>query len=226
MLEKDLFPPLKKYFKELGYKVFPEVPAHYSGMGSVDFVAVKGEEQIAVEMKLHFNWKVISQAHYNKNDFGKSYVAFPVNKAKIFGSTDKIFAPTKKDYVKYNHCLKEGIGILEVLPSGIIFEASEGLYSKPYKPYSFAEFIEKDDDEAGLPYQKGVSAGYYELKEIENYVRSHPDAKWKEIYDNVSNHYSNHKSMAGAMAQWRGFNLAAFKKIVAENKYIPRNHNG
>jgi hypothetical protein len=225
MLEKDLFPPLKKSYKEQGYKVFPEVPGHYSGMRSIDFVAVKGDEQIAVEMKLSFNWKVIYQAHYNKIDFGKSYIAFPVKRPKIFGTTDKKYQPTNKDYEKFDRCVSEGIGILEVLPDGTIFEALEGIYEKPYKPYSFEGFIENDDDEAGLPYQKGVSAGYYELKQIESYVINNPNAKWKDIYENVSNHYSSPQSMAGAMSQWRGFNLTDFKKSIVEEAHTPRNHN-
>ena len=40
MLEKYLYKPLKKYFKDRGYRVYPEVPINK--INSVDFVAVRG----------------------------------------------------------------------------------------------------------------------------------------------------------------------------------------
>lgn len=207
MLEKDLFPPLKKYFKELGYKVYAEVACGYRG---IDFVAVKGNDQIAVEMKTSFNFQVIRQATTNTYSFGKSYVAYPVKKFKIFKEPIN-----EKLAEKYNRCIRQGIGIIQIVqPHDIIFEALEAEYNKPYRLFDFSQYEENENDEAGLPYQKGVSEGYYELKAIKEYVRKNQNATWKEIFNNVQNHYSSPSSMSGSMSQWRGFRLNDYKKIL------------
>lgn len=212
--EKDLFPPLKKHFKEQGYSVFAEVPCFYRG---VDFVAAKESDHVAVEMKMSFSWEVIRQAHGNVISFGKSYIAFPVKKHFLVHDAN-FWELDKKKQDKVDHCMKRGIGILQVLPHGTIFEALEARYEKPYRIFDFSQFKESDEDEAGLPCQKGVSAGYYELEAIKAYVTKNPNAKWKEIFENVQNHYSSHTSMAGSMKSWRGFSLGDFKKSLQPEK--------
>lgn len=232
MKEKDLFPPLKKYFKDLGYNVYVEVPAIYR---PVDFVAVRGDDHIAVEMKLSFNRKVIQQANNNQRYFGKSYVAFPVRHAKIFdldeggfviNHNDGLHKVSDKNWTNYGLCVNEGIGILEVVGKHQnIFEALEAEYKKPYQLYDFSLFEENENDEAGLPSNKGISAASYEVKLIRRYILTHPDCTWKEIFENVQNHYSSARSLAGSMLQYQGFDLNQFKNLHPEI-YIPRNHNG
>lgn len=208
MKEKDLFPPLKKSFKELGYTVYAEVPYFYRG---IDFVAVKGEDHIAVEMKMSFSHKVISQANLNSGGFGKNYVAFPVKKPILYN--DDLWK-REKLLEKFELCRKMGIGIYQVLPSGIIFEAMEARYKKPYRIFDFSQYEENDNDEAGIPCQKGVSMGYMELKAIKAYVQENPNASWREIYENVQNHYSSPSSLSGSMSQWRGFTLREYKRSL------------
>lgn len=215
MKEKDLFPPLKKHFKDNGYKVFAEVACFYRG---VDFVAVKGNHHIAVEMKLSFNDQVVRQAHGNVISFGNSYVAFPVKKPILFNNDDQYWKLRQSIRDRYDRCVQRGIGIYQVLPSGVVFEALEAKYQKPYRVFDFSQYRESHKDEAGLPCQKGVSEGYYELKAIQAYVRKHPTANWKEIYLNVNNHYSSSTSLAGSMRSWRGFSLQDFKKQIADEK--------
>lgn len=214
MKEKDLFPPLKKYFKDQGYKVYAEVACFARG---VDFVAVKGNEHIAVEMKLSFNRGVVYQAHTNRISFGKSYVAYPVKKPILFDNSEIYWKLRESIQSRYANCKGWGIGILQVLPKGTIFEALESIYEKPYRVFDFSQYTESENDEAGLPYQKGVSAGHYELAAIREYVKNHPTANWKEIYENVNNHYSSPQSLAGSMSQWRGFSLQEFKKSLTPN---------
>jgi hypothetical protein len=220
--EKNLFPPLKAHFKQLGYKVYAEVPCFYRG---VDFVAAKGDDHIAVEMKTSFNDEVVRQASSNIISFGKSYVAYPVR--------DVVLIPDDyEDMQRDNHrafrklrqtvqdrvsdCQRAGIGILQVVgKSQIVVEVLEAKYQKPYRVFDFSVYRESKNDEAGLPFQKGVSAGYEELKAIKRYVRKHPAASWPEIFQNVQNHYSDYRSLAGSMRQWRGFSLSEFRKSVA-----------
>ena len=204
--ESDLFFPLKKYFNELGYKVFAEVPSAYR---CVDFVAVKDGEHIAVEMKTGFTKGVVYQADTNALSFHKSCVAYPVKKAKIFNKNTN-----ERDGEKYDHCSCCGIGILQILPRGTIFEALEAKTHKPYKEYDFSTFEENDNDEAGLPFQKGVSSAFVVLDRIKSYVKENPKAGWQEIYENIQHHYSSKASLSGSMSQWKGFNLEAFKKSI------------
>ena len=198
MREKDLFPALKKRFKEQGYTVYAEVPSFGRG---VDFVAVKDNEHIAVEMKLHFNNEVVMQANYNTGSFHKSYIAYPVRNAVLFHNAEVYWKLREGVRARIGLCEGNGIGVLQIVGEHhLIFEALEAKENKPWKLYDFSNFTESDEDEAGLPCQKGVSAGYYELEGIKKYVAGHPDAKWKEIYENVYNHYSSPASMAGAMS--------------------------
>ncbi len=210
MRESELFPPLKKHFKRLGYKVYAEVPVNYRG---VDFVAVKGSEQISVEMKLHFNRGVVWQANQNTGSFPYSYVAYPVKKFTVFDD-EQYWELRESTRLHVDHCMNWGIGILQVLPHGTIFKALEAKENKIQRPFDFSLYKERKDDEAGLPYQKGVSAGHYELKLIRAYIKKHPNTNWKEIYENVQNHYSSPQSLSGSMGQWRGFSLAEFKKSL------------
>jgi len=210
MLEKDLFPPLKKHFKERGFAVYAEVPCFGRG---VDFVAVKEGHHIAVEMKLSFSAEVVRQAHGNKISFHESYVAFPVKKARFVHNED-YWKLTEAQQERVAYCRARNIGILEVLPHGLVFCAMESKKEDPYRVFDFSQYTESDDDEAGLPCQKGVSAGYYELAAIKEYVRAHPKADWKEIYANVQTHYSSPSSLSGSMNKWRGFSLPAFKKTL------------
>lgn len=211
MKEADLYPIVKKPFKEKGYKVFAEV-AHF--LRGIDLVAVNDTEHIAVELKLSFNRHVIRQAGYNTISFDKSYVAFPVKKPIYFFNDKDFWKLRDSTRERYYACVREGIGILEILPSGVIFEALEAKKQTPIRRMDFTHFEESENDIGGMPCQKGVSAGYYELENIKDYVTAHPDASRKEIWQNVHNHYSSPSSMFGAMGQWRGFNLTEFKKTL------------
>lgn len=219
-VEADLYPLVKKSFKADGYAVYAEVACNYRG---VDMVAEKGEEQIAIELKLTFNDKVVQQARGNKHFFDKSYIAFPVKKPIYFENPD-VFAKLRESVQwRYEVCRKMGIGILEVLPSGVVFEVLEAQQlerNKHIRRLDLTHYIDADDDVGGLPYQRGVSEGYHELEAIKRYVTEHPTASWKEIFSAVSNHYSSPQSMAGAMRQWRGFSLAEFKHGLIEQSGI------
>lgn len=215
--EKDLFPPLKKSFKADGFAVYAEVPNLQRG---VDFVAVKEGEHVAVEMKLSFNKEVVHQASGNHMSFHKTYVAYPVLEPVLFHQDDTFWNLRESIRERVAFCIYRGIGILQVLPSGLIFEALESKTIKPWREFDFSQYEESEDDEAGLPCQKGVSEGYMELKAIKAYVIENPDANWKEIFENVQNHYSSPSSLSGSMSQWRGFSLQEFKKSIKDPENV------
>jgi hypothetical protein len=206
--ESDLYPIIKNSFKKDGYTVFAEVAVDGRG---VDVVAQKDDEHIAIELKMSFNGDVVWQARLATGHFDKVYIAFPVSKIRIFNSLEVYHNLKESIRRRYDQCEALGIGIMQVLPSGLIFEALEPKQQTPYRKVDLQHYIESDDDLGGVPNQKGVSEGYHELESIKKYVTEHPTASWKEIYANVSNHYSSHTSMAGAMRQWRGFVLSDFR---------------
>lgn len=209
LLEAELFAPVKRYFKGLGFTVYAEVAHYYRG---IDLVAVKGDDHVAVELKLTFNDKVVSQARQNSLSFSKGYVAYPVKEPVYFHFDEVYWKLRESTRVRYEHCRGSGIGILQILPSGMIYEALEPQEQKVFKKMDFAHYEEKDDDVGGLPFQKGVSAGYHELESIKKYVAINPTASWQEIFDNVHTHYAHARSLSGAMRQWRGFSLSDFKR--------------
>lgn len=209
MKEKDLFPIVKKYFKEQGYTVYAEV-AHF--LRGIDLVAIKGNEHIAVELKMNFNDHVVRQAEWDSISFDKVFVAFPVKKPVIFHTQEHFWKLREGVRERFSRCENRGIGILEVLSAETIFEALEARQQENIRKMDFAHHKESEDDIGGLPCQKGVSAGYYELENIKDYVDAHPQAKWQEIFENVHTHYSSASSLAGSMKQWRGFSLPEYKK--------------
>jgi hypothetical protein len=209
--EADLFPIIKKSFNEQGYRVFAEVACMYRG---VDMVAVKEDEHTAIELKTTLSDHLLRQASWNINHFDKVYIAYPVKKAIMFHVDDVFWKLRETTQQKYTYCENRGIGILQVLPSGLIYEALEPTIQKPFRKLDLQHYVEADEDLGGLPYQKGVSEGYHELESIKKYVTANPQASWQEIYDNVSNHYSSARSLAGSMSQWRGFYLSEFKKSI------------
>lgn len=219
MKEKDLFPPLKAHFKGQGYKVYAEVPCFYRG---VDFVAVNGEDHIAVEMKMMFNTKVCQQAHDNSVSFGKSYIAFPVKNLINYENNDVYWKLRESTRNLIEYCRNRGIGIIQIVGQRqIIVTVSEAVYKKPYRIFDFSQYRESVKDEAGLPYQKGVSQGYMELKAIKAYLKKHPYAKWKEIWGAVQNHYSSPASLGSSMRSWRGFNLEEFRMTILPTQIKP-----
>ena len=112
--ETELFPPIKKHFEKAGYKVNAEVIGH-------DIVLSKDNHIIIVEIKLHFNMKLLYQAIDAQKISNFVYVAIPQKKYK---ETAKII-----------HILKElGIGLITVASSKrleIILAHDELLFTKP-----------------------------------------------------------------------------------------------
>lgn len=208
-LESDLYPIIKKYFKQQGYTVFAEVACMGRG---VDMVAVRGEEHIAIELKTSFNSDVCWQARQATLHFDKVFIAFPVNEARFFHQPDYFCKQKDTIQQRYDNLESKGIGMLQVLPSGMVYTELEAKQQEPYRKLDLQHYTESDDDLGGVPYQKGVSEGYHELESIKKYVIANPNASWREIFTNVSNHYSSHTSLAGSMSQWRGFSLNQFKR--------------
>jgi hypothetical protein len=70
MIETDLYEPVKSFFADLGYDSWGEVKGF-------DMAAKKGDELVAVELKLHFNTKLVFQAMERQKSADKVYMAIP-----------------------------------------------------------------------------------------------------------------------------------------------------
>ena len=199
MQEKDLFPPLQAWLHKKGYKVYTEVP---SWGYSMDVVAdpPDNSSQIALEMKMSLTKHLIKQACYGQAKTGIAYVVIP----------------TKPKEKSIQECKKQGLGIIQVVDNEII----ELL--KPEKVNTIIERIDftgiEEGETAGIPAAKGQGMAQQCLIRIKHYLKTHPKAKWPEIYDNVYNHYSSYRSMASSMRDWQGFSLNDEKKQIINNQ--------
>ena len=70
MLETDLYEPVKNLFQNMGYEVKAEVL-------DVDVLAVNDVESVAIELKLHLNLEVITQAVLRQRIADKVFIAVP-----------------------------------------------------------------------------------------------------------------------------------------------------
>ena len=184
--EKELYPPLKEWLNNRGYKAYTEVI-------NMDVVDKRGDEYIGFELKMSCSKTVIHQAYRTKTICGKAYVVTPV-------------MPRKEGFAQ---CQKYGVGIIRINGSiEILLEAQEWehrLIEHYLKPEHWEQMTE--GDVSGIPNLKGEGPAQCLVKEILKYLETNPKAGWKEIYKNVPNHYSNYKSLANSMRIWQRFTL-------------------
>jgi len=97
--EFELIKPVSEYFLRQGYRILEEVPIGYC---RADLVAFKGDEVVAVELKLQYSQKAIIQVKNYQLAADFVYVALPLMKS---------FSMLRK---KEHLLRKEGIGVLLV----------------------------------------------------------------------------------------------------------------
>jgi hypothetical protein len=191
--EVNLFPPLRNWLKNNGCKVFTEIYG-------CDVVSYKDGEFVGYELKMACNDKVIRQAYCHIVSFGKCFAVVPVN-------------PRKESIEK---CKKFGVGIIKINNNEII----EILPAKKldWEPNVIKRKVDitkwHEGEEAGRPNMKGEGPGQTCLISIKEYLKTHPDADWKEIYKNVSNHYCNFRSLQNSMYIHQGFSLQEYQTAL------------
>ncbi len=194
--EKDLAKPVADWLRAKGYVVYSEVPFYTR---CLDMVGVKDKEIIAVELKISLTTKLIRQAMIAQIATDNVYVAVPTKPKK--SSIDK--------------CKKYHLGILRV-NEGVeeILKPSESKCKLSSGAEHLIENAKKTgpSDKAGLPTLKGCGPAQAVAAFVKGYVKEHPKAGWKEIYNNIPNHYSNHQSMACALNRWIDIRLTDLRK--------------
>jgi len=189
--EVDLSMPVQKWLEKKGYVVKPEVPCYSS---NIDLVGVKNEQHtIGVELKLTLSHQVRYQAMRNKSFVDESWVAIGT-------------IPRRSGVADAE---EQGLGILCVIKGDVI----EWLIADPTKSWPVVETYKRKLIEkhkrlpaglGGLPSTKGKGPAQLCKQRVIEYRKEHPKATWKEIFQNVPNHYSSYRSMCTSLNQWWG----------------------
>lgn len=195
MNESDLAKPVADWLRENGYTVYSEVPFYNR---CIDMVGVKDKQLRVIELKLRYNRNGIRQAHQCQ-----------------LATEDVYLAVAKKPLARsVKYAAEAGVGILVV-------DSKVQIISLPQQKTRVAIYLQRHlldncrcsipSDEAGLPCMSGCGPAQAVAAGVREYVKCHPRANWREIFENVDNHYSNYKSMAGAMTGYVGLSLTALR---------------
>lgn len=184
--EYKLSNPVSDYFTAIGFEVYSEVCIPTSAR-CTDLIALKNEKVTAIELKTSLTKQVIKQAHSINIYVDCVYVAVGTN-------------PRQKNI---DLCKRWGIGVIKVRngkPS-IVHKAE---HKEPWKPVKqkLLEQLSKWEPGgvAGLPMQKGVGPAIDCYERVEEYKKNcQGKPTWKQIFENVPNHYSSPQIMASAL---------------------------
>ena len=197
--ETNLAKPVADWLRSRDCTVYSEIPFYTR---CLDMVGLNPTEVIVVELKLSLSKKVINQAviaHLATNDV---YVGISTN-------------PRPKSI---ELCRKYHVGILAI---------REGKVSELLKPNQAGQIWDSarqhlrdnalsagPSDIAGLPMMSGCGPAQAVGEMVREYVSKNRKANWREIFENVPNHYSNYKSMCCAMNGYLGLSLRILKNQV------------
>lgn len=198
MKETDLAKPVADWLRKQGYTVYSEVPFWNSCIDMVGFI--KPDKLCIVELKLRFCAKGVRQAYNGQIATNKTYLAISKN-------------PTQKSIDK---CKQYGVGLLVVENNHINLICNSDCEKENWDitKKHLIDNLGEPSDIAGLPQMSGCGPAKMVGVFVENYVKYHPKAGWKEIYQNIPNHYSNHKSLSCAMSGYLHKSLKGIRRSL------------
>jgi hypothetical protein len=188
-MESDLSKPVSDWLTSMGYTVYVEVPMPHSA-SHIDIVGRKDHETICVELKSSLSKGVIHQA------FRCQLLTF------------KVYAVVARTPRNLDRAKERGIGVILVKEGlNILLEPTVTKYSDTLHEPSIARLHNYLDHMepggiGGKPNLKGVGPAKDCGRRVTEYLTANPNAKWKDIYANVSNHYASANSMRSAMDRW------------------------
>ena len=181
--EIELYEPVKRLFEKYGYEVKAEIPFYNS---PIDLVAYSGNCIISVELKMSLTKQLIHKSLLNQLFSDFSYAAIPTKPRNI----DK--------------CIKSGLGIICVKngKAEILLDASFKIKPLFHYKKNILAWCDIRDPEmiGGRPNLKGEGPAQDCYKRVLEYMEKYPTAKWKQIFENVDNHYCSHSSMQNALS--------------------------
>lgn len=183
--EVELSDPVTQWLKAQGCAVYAEVPFYGR---AVDLVGENEDKQIAVELKQCFTQRLKHQA-------------VVLQLATVYVYCAIISKPTKKSL---ETCKQLGLGLLRVQVSSVEVLLEPEQRIEPSKHWRFKLKYHPKGGQGGLPQLKGCGPAQECFKRVEEYRKMHPKATWREIYENVPNHYASYNSMCGAQRTVKG----------------------
>jgi len=216
MKESDLFAPVKAWLQSHGYDVMAEIPKVFADPGLIDVVGYKdGHYPVIVELKTGFTKKLHYQAQAALLCSPFVYAAAPTMPSREFLS---------------RAWLRNGYGVLlvgaavEIVRKPRIggYNSFGGfVYHKRFRQRCaeyVADGVHLDNTVGGTPTLKGSGPAQEVSGRVIAYLAKHPDARWQEIFANVSNHYSNYASMRSALRTRTGLTLASILAMTVEEE--------
>lgn len=186
--EVELSAPIMAWLEAQGFFVYTEVPAPY-GAGVTDIIAVRPPVPtvIAVEMKMTLSDVVIRQGARAQLDADGVFCAVASNPRAV----------------TLNRARRFGLGVLRVQGDSVAKLLSPEFGKHVWAPHKRA-LIRRlatwpTGGIAGLPTLKGCGPAQECAMRVRVYWERHPTASWADVFRDVANHYSNVRSMAGAM---------------------------
>ena len=187
--EQQLAKPVADLLRSMGYTVWSEVP---SDAASIDLVgrndATANKSLVGVELKMSWSKKLLHQCLHTQCFVDDVYGATPVN-------------PKHKTIELFK---RYGIGMIVVsndIAKVILSPCDDNRYHIDYMFRKIHKHLDRmsPSDRAGFPCVKGHGPAIDCMERVKEYKKLHPQAKWRDVYQAVPNHYSSHLSMAGAM---------------------------
>lgn len=208
MKEADLAKPVANWLRQQGYVVYAEIPCLSR---CVDFIGLRNSDIICVELKKSLTTKQPKRARNYT-----SPVLYQARSCQLITPTVYVAVATKPRVNSIEACKKKGVGILRVCSESEVIEIVS-----PRKRFEPLGYLQKEvktqciafgpSDDAGKPQQAGKGPAQEVGKCVQQYVKEHPKAGWKEIYENVPNHYSNYRSLSCVMSGYLNLPLAVMR---------------
>lgn len=204
MREAALFAPVKAELEARGYTVYAEVPWPLRP-ASIDVVALaEGRWPVIVELKMGFTRRLLEQCSLALLATPYVYAAAPtMPRGSFLAWAEKI-----------------GIGVARVFSDGVEVlgkpKIGRGRWPHPsrvrnyrsrrvpsYRSRIVKACVESNgyyqSKVGGVPNHKGTGPAQSVWRAVRAYRTEHPAASWRELYEEIPNHYAHMESMRGAM---------------------------
>lgn len=209
--ENEIFKVAALDLKSKGWRVVSEVDVFGR---PIDGAAIKGDLLLAIESKMSLSKKLVSQ----------------LATAQLVA--DKVLGVIgRKPKKHFDWCKSAGMAIwlvqdgrIEVLSEWGENPHTNSIYREKLKQVALTQ---SEDLNGGTPCLKGVGPAQDIQRGVDEYLKTHPNAKWKEIFENVPNYYSTYKNMYSALrsGKERRHNREVMKKagyVVRGNSWVKK----
>jgi len=190
MLETDLSQPVSLWLTSLGFTPYAEIPFPHYCPRTIDIIARKDSELIAVELKRTLTKDVIHQTYLCDLITPRRYAA----------------VATVPRAAGIERCAQLGVGLLSVINGcvTVILEPKERPnidHSENHYPAAIHKALDQmiPNGLAGRPCRKGEGPAQDCYDRVADYRLQHPTASWKQIFGALTTHYNDHRSLASSM---------------------------